>query len=143
MVLDTNVLIASFFGSVHRGSVHRGKGSAGLLRAWREGKVVLCVSRAVLAEYRAVLGNLRFLGKRKEELLAALEGDEGVVRVRARRHLQEVPDPGDNRLLECALAAGARYLITSDRALLALDGFRGLQVCTSGEFWRRWRKDAG
>ena len=41
----------------------------------------------------------------------------------------------DNRILECAVAAGADYLVTGDRRdLLPLGEFDGVKIVTSGAF---------
>ena len=46
-------------------------------------------------------------------------------------------DPTDNRLLECAVAAGSHVLVTGDRHLLALGSFRGIDVMTVSDFLQR------
>jgi predicted nucleic acid-binding protein len=46
-------------------------------------------------------------------------------------------DPDDLKFLACALAGGARIVVTGDRALLRASGFRGLEVVTPREFVRR------
>ena len=37
-------------------------------------------------------------------------------------------DPADNKIIECAVAAGAELIISADRDLLQLRGFRGITV---------------
>ena len=41
-------------------------------------------------------------------------------------------DPKDNKLLELAVAAQARYLVTGDKDLLALHPFRGIEILPAG-----------
>jgi predicted nucleic acid-binding protein len=43
-------------------------------------------------------------------------------------------DPGDNRFLDCALEADARYLVSGDSDLLDLGEFRGVDIVNASEF---------
>lgn len=43
-------------------------------------------------------------------------------------------DPSDNRILECALEAGAEYVITGDRHLLRLGRYGNARVAKVAEF---------
>lgn len=43
-------------------------------------------------------------------------------------------DPADDVFLACALAAGAQFLVTEDKDLLALDGCEGLRILTPAAF---------
>ena len=40
----------------------------------------------------------------------------------------------DNRILECALAAGAEAIVTGDHHLLQLRRFRGIQITRPRDF---------
>jgi uncharacterized protein len=44
--------------------------------------------------------------------------------------LSVVEDEPDNRILECAIAAGASAVVTGDRHLLALKNYRGIGIMT-------------
>ncbi len=51
-------------------------------------------------------------------------------------------DPDDNRIVECALAAGADVIVSGDRHLLKLGACEGIAILTPREFlkahlWRR------
>ena len=50
-----------------------------------------------------------------------------------------VRDPEDNAVLECALTACARFLITGDEDLLVLGTFQGVEIVRVAEFLRRWQ----
>lgn len=44
-------------------------------------------------------------------------------------------DPDDDRVLECAVAAGATYIVTGDRRhLLPLGSFRGITIISAADF---------
>ena len=42
-------------------------------------------------------------------------------------------DPADNRILECALAAGADVIVSGDKHLLALKTFRDMPILSPAE----------
>ena len=43
-------------------------------------------------------------------------------------------DPDDNRILECAVAAGSDFIVSQDKDLLRLGEFRGIPIKTIPEF---------
>jgi len=43
-------------------------------------------------------------------------------------------DPDDNRVLECAIAAKANYIISGDKHLLDLGEYRGIEVLPPAGF---------
>lgn len=45
-------------------------------------------------------------------------------------------DAGDRRPVEAAHAGKARHLVTSDREVLRMRGYAGVEFVTSGEFLR-------
>ena len=78
------------------------------------GKVELCVSDAIFAEYDEVIRRPHL--KRPPE---AIEGTLELIRrlghwVKPRVRVAECTDPDDNVFLECAEAADANYLITGE-----------------------------
>jgi len=54
--------------------------------------------------------------------------------VRPRRKLNVLRDEPDNRILECAVAAHAQFIITGDRLMLELGEFEGIRIVTLREF---------
>lgn len=49
--------------------------------------------------------------------------------------LQAVPDdPDDNRVLECAVAAGAKFVVSGDRHLLQLGSHENISILTVRQF---------
>ena len=43
-------------------------------------------------------------------------------------------DPADNRVLECALAGNAKWIVSGDSDLLQLRKFRGIRICSPKDF---------
>lgn len=127
VVLDTNVFVAAYW--------NWKSASAAVLRACRSGSLVACVSDEVEREVRSVLRSIgvsdRFYAYAVEILLSAQRTvPNGSVRV-------VFEDPEDNKLLDCALASNANYLITSDEHLLKLRRFGEVRIVDPGSFLRR------
>jgi putative PIN family toxin of toxin-antitoxin system len=128
-VVDTNLLVALVF---RPGA----PGPAGVLERWKDGRLRVCASPAVLREMRATLGRLPAGAERKRELLELLENP------RTTEVFDDVEDSGwrcadrsDDKFLHLAVAAGADALLTSDRALLEVEGFP-VPVLKSGQWLR-------
>ena len=128
LVIDTNVLVASLFG-----------GNAGrLVEAWREGKVVLCVTPAVLKEYENILTRFSFSGERLQCLLDDIRNKRNLL-------IDENPpdgrwvedDPEDDKFIACALAHGVEIIVSSDSHIKEAAPGAGLTVCGSVEALRR------
>lgn len=119
IVFDTNVLVAAF---VFPG----GRGDAALQRVIEE-RDQLLISKPILDELLGVLA--RKFSRDAEELarIAVFLGEFATV-VQPRQRLRVVQDDPDNRILECALAGRAEAIVTGDRALLALQEFRGIRI---------------
>jgi len=47
-------------------------------------------------------------------------------------------DPQDNRVLECALAGNAKYIITGDGHLLKLKEFEGIKIMNASKFLKEY-----
>lgn len=59
------------------------------------------------------------------------------MRVFPTQTIDAVPeDPDDNRVLECAVAAGSRYIVTGDAALLRLGQYSGIQIMRVADFMK-------
>jgi putative PIN family toxin of toxin-antitoxin system len=108
VVLDTNILISACLkpDGLEARTVNLARGGA----------FTLCISSAVWAEYSDVLFRKKFAAVHADavDMLRALE-EHAVVVTAVTRPLQLASDEDDNRLLECAEAAGAAYLVTGNR----------------------------
>lgn len=122
---DTNILISGLV-------FPRGKPFEVLALA-RDGKINLTVSNAILDEMEDVL-------QRKFQWTAEETAD---ARERIRRIARTVhpavqidvikEDPPDNRILECAVAAGADFIVTGDKDLLRLGRYDSIHMVTASE----------
>ena len=130
-IIDTNLLVGAL--------ARRGGAACRILEQWRAGAFEHVASEATLREAELVVG-ARWL----ERLVATGERDDLLAELRARSIIVEAPvlrtltlkDAGDRRLVEAAHAGEARYLVTSDREVLRMRGYGGVEFVTSGEFLR-------
>ena len=121
VVADSNVIISALYlgGTPER-----------VLELARQGSIELFYSSFILEEVARILKGPKF---RWAE--ARIEDAIGSFPARlappARRRLSVVRDPTDNRVLECAVAARAHYLVTGDRHLLELGSYFRLRIVTA------------
>jgi putative PIN family toxin of toxin-antitoxin system len=129
VVLDTNVLISAIlFG---------GKPRQILEKAIR-GEIRLCLSEPILEELKGVLQRSKFdySPEMIQFILTELTGIADVVNPSEMIDLV-LEDPDDNRILECAVEAGANYIITGDIHLLKLSRYRNIGVLNAAAFLER------
>jgi len=121
IVFDTNVYISAFV-------VERSKSELAFTLAAR-GFFELVVSPEILAEVQEKLSS-RFgyspetveeVGREVREVATIAEPD---------LRLAVLEDEPDNRILECAVAAGAAAIVTGDRELLRLENYEGIGIMT-------------
>jgi putative PIN family toxin of toxin-antitoxin system len=128
-VLDTSVLVAAF---LHPAGVN------GRVLALAGERYELCLSTGILAEVQKVLSypRLRRYGYSEEEVeefLRALR--EAAFLVRRWPRIQVVQeDPADDRVLACALAAKADYIVSKDEHLQKLRKYRGIRILPTEAF---------
>jgi putative PIN family toxin of toxin-antitoxin system len=105
IVLDTNSLIQC----VAYNSVYR--------RVWQSvlnGQNTLCVTSEILFEYEEILGRY-FNPQFAETVINAFMESKHVVRVNPTYHFNLITaDPDDNKFVDCAIQANARYIVTND-----------------------------
>ena len=106
VVLDTNVLISACWSP--------GGLEGRLVTLVLEGQLTACVTEAVMAEYREVAQRPKFATRAVcfERMIACFEKLAEVVKPGPAT--EAATDPDDNRLLECADGAAARWLITGN-----------------------------
>jgi len=124
-VLDTNIFISAL-------TLPGGQAEKAVLAAV-EGRFDLAISKPIIHEVLGVLA--RKFARDAEELarVAVFLSELGEV-VQPRKTLHVLSDEPDNRILECALAAHAKLIVTGDRAMLALDEHKGIRIVTLREF---------
>lgn len=120
VVLDTNVLISGiFFGGL----------PSLILKAWREGRFSLVLSPEILAEYSQT-ANILAEDHPPIDLRSILEviNNEAEFCEAPALPSQICTDPADDKFLACALASGARLVVSGDKHLLKVSRFRNIQI---------------
>jgi putative PIN family toxin of toxin-antitoxin system len=130
VVFDTNVVASASF---WRGTPFD------CLAAWAQGRCEAVVSPALLAEYHEIIEELRLEYPRREpiEWVDTLTESAELI-FPTERATGATPDPGDEMVLECALAAEADYIVSGDKKhLLSLREFHDIQIVSPSDFLRR------
>ena len=125
VVFDTNVLVSAL-------TLPGGRGDHAV-RKIIESEDSLALSRFIIDELLSVLA--RKFGYDREELarVALFLADLGEL-VETTEPVAVLADEPDNRILECALAAAARVVVTGDRAMLARGEFRDTRIVSPSAY---------
>jgi len=130
VVIDTSALIS---GVLWTGLPHR------LIELAEAGQITLCATEETLVELREVLARPKFAIKIRDRLTSVEEIMQSVLALvalypaLASSGIVEA-DPGDDKIVACALGAGAEYLISSDDHLLDLKSVGDVRILTVREF---------
>lgn len=136
VVLDVNVCIS---GLLWTGTPNR------LIRAAETGDFTPVMTPAIIEEVRDALARPRFaaritalstsVGELIESLLSVVEV------IQETRVEAVIPqDPDDDKILACAVASGARWIVSGDAHLLGVKRYRGISILTPKKFWDVWAK---
>jgi putative PIN family toxin of toxin-antitoxin system len=129
VVFDTNVVVSASF---WRGAPFD------CLAAWAQGRFEAVVSPAILAEYHETSEELR-QEYSKHRYVAWTEAltDAATLVFPIERASGATPDPHDEMILECALAAEVDVIVSGDKKhLLPLKRFRGIPILSPADFLR-------
>lgn len=131
VVVDTNVLVSSFFGGIPRD----------VIDCWRRGEITLCVSRDLIDEYVEVLNRLGLQADLVQELLELFASGYHLVFAASTSPLRVLEqDTDDNMLFECAVSLKAKVIVTGDKAVRSVGRYMDIDVTTPAEFIARYRK---
>ena len=130
IVLDTNLFIAAYW---RPRSV-----PARILETCRRGEYVAVWSEELRREVENILTRIRVRRAFCDKVAAVFAAGRQVTPRRRVRAL--TADPSDNMLLECAQTGRAGFVITSDRAVLALATYGQTAIVMPSVFWTQHRK---
>lgn len=125
VVIDTNVFISAFYLPESR--------PANVVLLARRKTILNLISPQILKEVERII---------KKKLLWDNSKTEGAVRliknfseeVHPQERLAIIVDDPDNRILECAVAGQANFIISGDKHLLNLKNFQEINVVTPADF---------
>ena len=127
VVVDTNILVSS---------ISKKSSLRWVFNAFINEKFTLCVTTEILAEYEEILQ--RFFGNELASIvLQIIENAVNVEFVTTYYAWMLIKsDPDDNKFVDCAIAANAKYIISNDKHFKALNEveFPQMEVIGIGEF---------
>ncbi|MEW6183732.1 MAG: putative toxin-antitoxin system toxin component, PIN family [Bacillota bacterium] len=134
IVVDTNVVMGGLINPV--------KASGRVVGLWLAGEVIVLISPALRAEYLHTFSRMRFgpmeAVERRERLLGDLLRNENLIWTEPGIRVAVIrDDPSDNRLLECAAAGRADYIVSQDRHLLQVGEYEGVVILRASDFLER------
>ena len=137
IAIDTNCLIGALLNP--EGACAR------IVQAWLGGEVDAVASEATVREAELVLGGrwlARMVGREMvDELLRQLRTRTAWVEEPPRIADVRLKDEGDLRMVEAAVAGGARYVVTTDREFLSRRGYGEVEFMTPSELLDRLEEE--
>lgn len=130
VVVDTNVFVSSFFGGNPRK----------IIDMWKNERMTLCLSAAIVDEYVDVLRRIGLKDEGElEELLSLCSRGFNILFSAKTPKIKIVKnDPDDDKFIECAVALKANAVITGDREALAIKEYMGIKIMTPQQFLENW-----
>jgi putative PIN family toxin of toxin-antitoxin system len=126
VILDTNVLISGIFFSGPPSQI---------LRAWQDHSFQIEISSDILAEYQRVAESLSSKFP-SIDIIPIIElftvhcefvDTHGV-------NISVCEDPDDDKFIECAVASKCKTIISGDKHLVKLTGYKGITVMRPRQF---------
>jgi uncharacterized protein len=132
VVFDTNVWVSIFMEKRLKDKFSRVKQD---LTIYVSDDIGLEVSKVL--QYPRVSEILRKAGIREKDVLRILAVNSRKVESKVQLHIinEDEEDEEDNKILECAQAAGAVFIVSGDKHLLKLGTFRKTKVLSPREFF--------
>jgi putative PIN family toxin of toxin-antitoxin system len=129
VVFDTNVWVSIFMKKTLNDEFSQAKQE---LTVYVSRDIILEISKVLLHPKIAEI--LRKTGINEKEILRALEANSKMAKPNVKLHVIE-EDVEDNKILECALAAGADFIVSGDGHLLKLGKFKKTRILTPRQFF--------
>jgi uncharacterized protein len=129
VVFDTNVWISIFMEKRLRDEFSQTKQD---LTVYVSEDIGLEISKVL--QYPQVAEILKKIGVRERDVLRILAENSVKVETKQKLHIIN-EDAEDNKILECALAAGVDIIVSGDKHLLKLGKFRKTKILAPAEFF--------
>lgn len=124
-MLNTSVIISHLYGGASRKVVD----------LWKHGHLQLIISTEIVEEYLQVLQKSPLLTERGFQALQLWFSHKSkVTAVRPGMRFKVCRDENDDMFLDAAYAGKAKYIISWDKDLLAIEKFKGIKIVNPGEF---------
>jgi putative PIN family toxin of toxin-antitoxin system len=126
IVLDTNLVVSGIFW----------KGVPGkILDCWVNKLFQLVITEEIFLEYRRVVELLS--NKTKSRIPEEIVDSIAIHSILVKPYGVNFPhceDPDDNKFIEAAAFANAKYLVTGDKALLKVERYKGGEIIQARHF---------
>ena len=129
VVFDTNVWIAISMRKILKDEFLRVKEN---LTVYISKDIALETSRVL--QYQRVSEVLRKAGIRERDVLRVIAFNSKMIETNMKLHVIN-ENAEDNKVIECALAAGADIIVSGDKHLLSLGKFRKTRILAPREFF--------
>ncbi len=130
VVIDTNIILSALGWGGTPGKV---------IDLCLEGKCKMVVSQPILQEIEDVLNRPCFgfiASDLKKEFLITLSEMAEIINPSTK--ISASRDPKDDKFIEVAIAAGAKYIVSGDKDLLTLKSYGTVTIITAAEFVKRF-----
>ena len=128
-VIDTNVFISSFFGGIPRE----------IIDLWKEGRIIICLSQAIIEEYVKVLNRLGIGDVEIKKLISLFSEGYNSIFTTSTPKLDIVKDdPDDNKFIECAVALDCNIIISGDKHLLNIKKYFDIEIFSPRAFVEKY-----
>jgi len=128
VVLDTNIYISAIL---------FGGNCEEIIRLAEQGAFDIVISREIISEIEDVLKD-KFKWSRQQitETISFIKAIAKIIK--PQMTIDAVKnDPSDNKVIECAVASHAAYIVTGDKKhLLSIRKYRGIRIIDAAEFLR-------
>ena len=123
-------------------SIHRYVAYKNLIKP---AEITLCLSKPIIDEYIEVLRRLELQNEKEiDELLSLFAHGFNVVFTAKTPELHVVEkDPDDNMFIECAVALKAKFVISGDKALKAIQDYMNIKIVSPREFLSKFTECIG
>ncbi len=130
IVLDTNVFVSGIF--------FNGPPSV-ILKAWRKGAIEILLSQDILDEYQRVSHELSVKFPPVDiDAVVDFVKIHGVTVDTSHIDISVCEDPDDDKFIEYTVAGDCRVIVSGDKHLLKLTGYRGIEVLTPRNFKEKY-----
>jgi len=125
IVFDTNIYISAFITPGGRGEAAYRKAIDGHIQPFSSVPILDELARKLLAKSRWDTPRVTVAVRHVAAVATVLKPTD---------RLTILADEPDNRILECAVAAGADAIVTDDRHPLVLERYKGVEIITLTSF---------
>ena len=131
IVVDTNVVISGvFFGGNPRQ----------IVEAVVDGNIDAYATTEIVDEYMGIIDSMitRKQGRLNQSILSPFF--LSLKMIESETDIEVSRDPDDDKFIECAVDAGALYIVSGDNDLLDIGEYEGIQIITAKAFCEEYLK---